>query len=203
MFSEDFESFVTNLIFLLQLRVVSDSGKLLLRRRRRQHWGCDYKDLGCSVPVEVHERACTHERTETHTHTLFSLTCTDTCAHAQQTHLQASMHTLTQYLSFLSHLHWHNIESMRHTHTICHSLSLSVSLMKAPYFFLSLVSKGRSQPPTDTLAQALSQVGFNHYSLSTLHSISTHYLLRHTHTLYVSHSLALPLSLWLFFKTLK
>ena len=189
MFSEDFESFVTNLIFLLQLRVVSDSGKLLLRRRRRQHWGCDYKDLGCSVPVEVHERACTHERTETHTHTLFSLTCTDTCAHAQQTHLQASMHTLTQYLSFLSHLHWHNIESMRHTHTICHSLSLSVSLMKAPYFFLSLVSKGRSQPPTDTRKLALT---ITHFQPSTLFQ---HITFSDTHTLSMSLTLSLYLSL--------
>ena len=153
MFSEDFESFVTNLIFLLQLRVVSDSGKLLLRRRRRQHWAelrlrlqrsWMFRSSGSS-------RTRLHARTyrDTHTHTLFSLTCTDTCTHAQQTHLQASMHTLTQYLSFLSHLHWHNIESMRHTHTQSVTLSLCLFLSWKHLIFSShLFPKvARSLPP--------------------------------------------------------
>ena len=211
MFSEDFESFVTNLIFLLQLRVVSDSGKLLLRRRRRQHWGCDYKDLGCSVPVEVHERACTHERTETHTHT-----------HALFSHMYRHLHTRTTDTLAGEHAHTYTVSLFpltsaltqhrvyeTHAHTICHSLSLSLSLSlclflswKHLIFSSHLFPKvARSLPPILWLKHSRKlALTITHFQPSTLFQ---HITFSDTHTHSLSLSRITSLSLWLFFKTLK
>ena len=132
-----------------------------------------------------------HARTyrDTHTHALFSHMYRHLRTRTTDTLAGEHAHTYTVSLFPLtSALTQHRVYET-HAHTICHSLSLSVSLMKAPYFFLSLVSKGRSQPPTDTRKLALT---ITHFQPSTLFQ---HITFSDTHTLSLSLSRFTSLSL--------
>ena len=146
MFSEDFESFVTNLIFLLQLRVVSDSGKLLLRRRRRQHWAelrlrlqrsWMFRSSGSS-------RTRLHARTyrDTHTHALFSHMYRHLRTRTTDTLAGEHAHTYTVSLFPLtSALTQHRVYET-HAHNL--SLSLSVCFSHESTLFFPLTCFQRS-----------------------------------------------------------
>lgn len=135
-----------------------------------------------------------HARTyrDTHTHALFSHMYRHLRTRTTDTLAGEHAHTYTVSLFPLtSALTQHRVYET-HAHTICHSLSLSVSLMKAPYFFLSLVSKGRSQPILWLKHSRKLALTITHFQPSTLFQ---HITFSDTHTLSMSLTLSLYLSL--------